>query len=261
MSKDTAFIGSDTVLGTYWTKKRYFDYLINRDNFALLFGRSFQQLVFLDPAIAKGAEYSREQIEEDTQSCDYLINRLPDIKPELTIFLTTCDMLSDQADENSAILESSDDPYVQNRINLYTALNRQFGRVLNVHIPALAMADKDFAPLLHTCVNPPKGKAKLPFAPQEMHQFYFHQMLLADVEKCIPLGISSFIASMPPLSTEEVVQALAPDLLPRLREAKEGDPVGSTRKSIHSFHWLDPKDGYLVTKEDQIELLKFHFAS
>ena len=32
------------------------------------------------------------------------------------------------------------------------------------------------------------------------------------------------------------------------------------RKSIHSFQWLDPKDGYLVTKEDQLELLKFYFA-
>ena len=36
--------------------------------------------------------------------------------------------------------------------------------------------------------------------------------------------------------------------------------MGSRRSSIHSFQWLDPKDGYLVTKEDQIELLKFYFA-
>ena len=37
------------------------------------------------------------------------------------------------------------------------------------------------------------------------------------------------------------------------------DPIGSCRKSIHSFQWLDPKDGYLLTREDQIELLKFYF--
>ena len=51
-----------------------------------------------------------------------------------------------------------------------------------------------------------------------------------------------------------------PGLESRLRAPETSDPRGSDRKSIHSFQWLDPKDGYLVTKEDQEELLKFYFA-
>ncbi len=44
-----------------------------------------------------------------------------------------------------------------------------------------------------------------------------------------------------------------------LPEPSPDDPIGSCRKSIHSFQWLDPKDGYLLTREDQIGLLKFYF--
>ena len=72
-----------------------------------------------------------------------------------------------------------------------------------------------------------------------------------------PLGIPAIIPAMPPLSPREIVEALNPDLLKRLREPLPDDPRGSCRSSIHSFQWLDPKDGYLVTKEDQIVLLKF----
>ena len=53
-------------------------------------------------------------------------------------------------------------------------------------------------------------------------------------------------------STDGTLEALK-----RLREPLPDDPCGSCRSSIHSFQWLDPKDGYLVTKEDQIVLLKF----
>ena len=58
----------------------------------------------------------------------------------------------------------------------------------------------------------------------------------------------------------QVNRLLNPGLESRLRAPETSDPRGSDRKSIHSFQWLDPKDGYLVTKEDQEELLKFYFA-
>ena len=82
---------------------------------------------------------------------------------------------------------------------------------------------------------------------------------MGDVERCIPLGISSIIPAMPPLTTTEIAEVLAPELLDRLPAYNPEDPKGSDRKSIHSFQWLDPKDGYLVTKDDQLELLKFYF--
>ena len=259
MAHETAFLGAGTVLGQYWTKRRYFDYLINKDNFHLTFGRSFQMMVYLDSAVANGPENVKADIAADTRATNYLINHLADIRPELTVFVTTCDMLAENANENTPVLESSDDPYVQNRINLYHALNRQYGRVLNVHLPEVAsVTDRGFSKVIDTLLNPP-AKGPLPLHPMELHQLYFSQRILGDVERCIPLGIPSLIPAMPPLTTTEIAEILAPELLDRLPAYTPEDPKGSDRQSIHSFQWLDPKDGYLVTKEDQLELLKFYF--
>lgn len=260
MAHDTAFLGASTVLGQYWTKRRFFDYLINKENFQLTFGRTFRMMVYLDNAVANGAENVRQDVEADTRATNYLINHLADIKPEFTVFVTTCDMLQQDADENTPVLTTSDDPYVQNRINLYQELNRQYGRVLNVHLPEIAStSDKGFSKLIDTLISPPeKGKLDLP--PMECHQLYFSQRILGDVERCIPLGIPAIIPAMPPLTTTEIAEAIAPDLLDRLPAFSPEQPTGSKRTSIHSFQWLDPKDGYLVTKEDQLELLRFYFA-
>ena len=259
MAHETAFLGANTVLGQYWTKRRYFDYLINKDNFHLTFGRSFRTMVYLDSAVANGPENVKANVEADTRATNYLIQHLADIRPELTVFVTTCDMLAPDADENTPIIESSDDPYVQNRINLYRELNRQYGRVLNVHLPEVASrTNRGFSKVIDTLLSPPE-KGALPLAPQEMHQLYFAQRILGDVERCIPLGISSIIPAAPPLSTVEIAEILAPELADRLPSYTPEDPKGSNRKSIHSFQWLDPKDGYLLTKEDQLELLKFYF--
>ena len=198
MAHETAFLGASTVFGKYWTKRRYFDYLIDKDNFKLTFGRSFRMMVYLDNAVANGPAKVRADVEADTRATNYLINHLADIKPELTVFVTTCDMLPETADENTPTLETSDDPYVQNRINLYRELNRQYGRVLNVHLPEIAsMGHQGFSKLLDTLLNPPT-KGQLPLAPLEMHQIYFVQRILGDVERCIPLGIPSIIPAMPP---------------------------------------------------------------
>lgn len=259
MAHETAFLGANTVLGKYWTKRRYFDYLINKDNFHLTFGRSFRTMVYLDSAVANGPENVKADVEADTRATNYLIQHLADIRPELTIFVTTCDMLPTDADENSPILESSEDPYVQNRINLYRELNRQYGRVLNVHLPEVAShTNTGFSKVIDTLTSPPE-KGVLPLFPQEKHQLYFSQRILGDVERCIPLGISSIIPAAPPLTTAEIAEIVAPELADRLPAYNPEDPKGSDRKSIHSFQWLDPKDGYLLTKEDQIELLKFYF--
>lgn len=259
MSKQTAFLGEGTVLGNYWTKRRFFDYLIDKNNFGLTFGKDFQQVIYLDPAIANGSYKERIDIDADTRSTNYLIHHLNDIRSEHTVYITTCDMLQPGADESTPTLMHSDDPFVQNRINLYEAVNKNFGRVLNVHIPRLAIADAAFCPLLEACVNPPKGRTKLPFAPNELHQFYFPERIMGDVERCIPMGITTLIPAMPPLSTIEVIEALAPALAKRLPAIKPKDAQGDFFKSIHSSHWLDPRDGYLLTKEDQIALLQFYF--
>jgi len=261
MSHDTAFLGANTILGQYWTKRRHFDYLIDKENFSQTFGHSFRKIVFLDSVVANGPRSARADIEADTRATNYLISRLSDIRPELTVFVTTCDMLQPDADEKSPIIEQSDDPFVMNRIRLYRAINHQYGRVLNVHLPEIAsLTDRGFSRVIDLALDPPKGRGKLPLFPEEKHQLYFNQRILLDVEMCIPLGIPSIIPATPPLTTREILEVLNPDLLKRLPEPKATDPVGSDRKSIHSFQWHDPKTGYVVSKDDQIEMLKFFFA-
>lgn len=260
MSKETAFLGASTIFGKYWTQHEYFDYLIDKDNFKLTFGKSFRMMVYLDSAVANGPVATRRDVEGDTRTTHYLINHLADIKPELTVFVTTCDMLEPTANENTPTIKQSDDPYVQNRIDMYEAVNRQYGRVLNVHLPEIASTEGDaFSELFSTLMKREKGTKKLPFAPNELHQFFLPTRIMRDVKLCIPLGIPSIIPAPPPLTTAEAVAAIAPELQGRLREPKEGDPYGSNRTSIHSFQWLDPKDGYQLTKEDQVALMRAYF--
>lgn len=259
MSYDTAFFGASTIFGKYWTRHRHFDYLIDKDNFRQSFGKSFGMMVYLDNAVANGPMAVRQDVEGDTRTTDYLIQRMGDIKAELTIYVTTCDMLPYDADETTPLMEQSDDPYIQNRINMYKAVNQSYGRVLNVHLTDIAYPRPEFNPLLHALLHPETLKKKLPYAPLERHQWYLPQRIMGDVERCIPLGISSIIPAMPELTTMELMELFAPKLLDRLPSPQPTDPKGSCRKSIHSFQWLDPKDGYLLTKEDQLELLKFYF--
>ena len=260
-STTTAFLGASTLLGKYWTARRQFDYLIDKEDFHRTFGKSFRMLVCLDPALADGPARVRKDEQMDERETQRLLKHLADIKPEFTVFVTTCDMLPEDADENVPPLESSEDPYVQRRIDLHREVNRQYGRVLNVHLPEIVSHESPgFNESMDTLVNPPK-RGKLPFPPMENHQLYFSRRILGDVERCIPLGISSIIPAMPPLTTQEIVEALAPSLLDRLPAYSPEQPRGSRRTSIHSFQWLDPKDGYLVTKEDQLELLRFFFQS
>lgn len=260
VSNDTAFLGASTVFGKYWTKHRYFDYLIDKENFKLVFGRSFRMMVFLDHAVANGPAAVRADEEGDTRATDYLVHRISDIKPELTVFVTTADMLEPEADENTPTLQHSDDPYVQNRINLYNAVNYQYGRVLNVHLPSIASPVAAFNPLIHALTHPETVRGKLPFAPLEYHQLYLPNRILLDVEKCIPLGIPSIIPAVPPLTTTELVEILAPQLKKKLRDPKTEDPIGSRRTTVNHLQWVPSDPGYIATREDEIELLKFYLA-
>ncbi len=260
MTHDKAFFGASTVFGKYWTSHQHFDYLIDKENFRLAFGRSFRMMVYLDSAIANGPYLVRQDIEADTRATNYLIHHLADIKPELTVFITTCDMLAPDADETTPTIEKSDDPYVQNRINLYRELNLQYGRVLNVHLTEVATRLPGYSPLLTTLLNPPPGRGKLPFAPKELHQFYFPESILKDADKCIPLGISTIIPATPPLTTEEIVKIVAPKLLPRLRAPREDDPLGAPRRPIPNSQEHAPHHGYIHTREDQEEFVNFFYG-
>lgn len=244
---DTALIGSRSLPGQLWAAERYFDYVVDSDDLHLLQGHAFGTLVIIDPAFETGPLAARRSPETDAAAVAALMSALGDIKADRAILITTADLLPDDGDESSPLRDPEGNAYLAARCELHRLVNLRFGRALTVFIPELAVADSAFSVL--GALNPPPETGDLPLALLEYHQLYPLDRLVGDVEKLLPLGVSRFVAAMPPLTSSELVETLAPALADRQPDARQSDPPGSCRKSLLSFHWLDPKDGYLATKE------------
>lgn len=245
---ETALIGSRSLLGQYWASRRYFDYIVDRDELHLLPGHGYGTLAIIDPALERGPLAARREPEKDAAATAALLRTLSDVKADRALLITTADLLPDDGDESSPLLAPADgDTYLNARRDLYNLVNLRFGRVLTVFIPELAVPDSAFS-LLGAIKNPP-ATGKLPMALLEHHQLYPVERIVSDIEKLLPLGVSRFVAAMPPLTSTELVETLAPELANYQPDARRSDPQGSRRKSVLSFHWLDPRDGYLATKE------------
>lgn len=244
---DTALIGSRSLPGQHWAAQRYVDYLVNSEDLHLLQGHSYGSLVIIDPAFETGPLAARQAPDKDAEAVATLLRALGDIKADRAILITTADLLPDDGDENSPLADPQGDAYLTSRRDLYNLVNLRFGRVLTVFIPELGVPNCAFS-MLGTLKNPPETGA-LPLSLLEYHQLYPLDRLVGDVEKLLPLGVSRFVAAMPPLTSSELVETLTPALTDRQPNAHRSDPQGSRRKSLLSFHWLDPRDGYLATKE------------
>ncbi|OCA03502.1 hypothetical protein [Akkermansia glycaniphila] len=251
---DTAFIGATSPLGKIWTSKRYFDYLVDQNEIHLLQGHAYAVLVIIDPVFWTGP-YAEGQDDNAKDGYAFHFKRqLSDIKAERIIYITSADIIPEDGDELSPLRDPAGNPGINRQRDLYNFINKQFGRVLNVFIPELAISDPAFG-VLGLLTPPADKKASLPVALLEQHQLYPIDRLVDDVERAIPLGIENVILATPPVTTCELVEQLYPELADNLPDARTSDPRGSTRTSIHSFHWHDPKDGYITTKEDLLNTL------
>ncbi len=244
---ETALIGSSCTLGRHWTSRGDFDYVVNGDDLHLLAGRAFGMLAIIDPALQTGPLAARKAPEKDAEAVAGLVRRLGDIKADRAVFVTTADLLPEDGDENAAFIPAQGDVYLESRRALFDCVNLRFGRALNLFIPEPAIPDPAFS-MLGALKNPP-GEGDLPIALLEYHQLYPLERLARDIGKLLPLGVSRAVAAMPPLTSSELVEALAPALANRQPNTRKNDPKGSRRKSVLSFHWLDPRDGFLTTKE------------
>lgn len=242
---ETALIGSRSPLGEYWASRRNFDHIVDYNELHLLHGRSLGTLIIVDPALETGPLTARLQPEQATAATAAILRTLGDIKADRAILITTADLLPLDGDESSHLLDPKENAYLTARRNLHDMANLRFGRVLTVFIPELALPNSDFS-LLGAWKNSPAA-GELPAA-LELHQLYPVERIVDDVEKLLPLGVSRFVAAMPPLTASELVETFAPALIARHPDARP-DPQGSCRQSLLSFHWHDPRDGYLATRE------------
>ncbi|MCD7799219.1 MAG: hypothetical protein LUG84_07455 [Akkermansiaceae bacterium] len=259
---EIALIGSENPLGRAWAASRIFDYLAGDADPAFPHNKQFSLVGLIDPALWKapflirGNNAAAEEAAMDTRK---LLRRIPDLKTDRFVFVTTADLLPEDGHEKSEIIEPGHDEYLAFRSELYHLVNSQFGRVLTIFIPELAVADPAFSVL--GLLQAPPQKGKLPLSPLERHQLYPPGRLDSDIRRLFSLGVSRFVAAMPALTSAELVSQLAPELAPLLPDFTADDPLGSNRTSLLAFHWLDSKSGHLVTRDTQIAQLRALLAA
>ncbi len=251
---NTGIIGSSCLLGHLWTKQRFFDYLFDPVNWELLRNQSFGELLLIDPIlwdgpIAVNASQYIHQLEQLTQF-------LHETKVERLTFLTTFDLLPEDADESTEQLQSSDDPVLNAQIKFRDYINLQFGRVLTVRLPEILGLGQGFSPVIDTIINATATEGTLPLPLLERHQFYPISHIIADVDTAWKCGLFSANLASAPVTTFEIFEQVAPELQDRLPIAHPSDPMGSNRKSQVSYFWHDPMTGYIIDKESIISCIK-----
>ncbi|WP_295875159.1 hypothetical protein [uncultured Akkermansia sp.] len=249
---DTVFISSSNALGSFWTSKRYFDYLIDETNLPLLRGREFGQAVLICPSLWEGRRAIRRNEEAFISHVRQLIDILHEVKIERLTYVTSIDTQPETGNEDSPLVYEFEDAFLSALAELRDYVNLKFGRVLNVYLPEVTGtgADMSVADLL---ANAPEGKDELDVALLERHQLYPMRRIVNDVEKAWECGLFAVNLVPEPVTAFELAENCFPSLMNRLPVAKETDPCGSCRTSVHSTQYHDPDTGYVMGKADVLE--------
>ena len=157
---DTVFISSSNALGSFWTSKRYFDYLIDETSLPLLRGREFGQAVLICPSLWEGRRAIRRNEEAFISHVRQLIDILHEVKIERLTYVTSIDTQPETGNEDSPLVHEFEDAFLSALAELRDYVNLKFGRVLSVYLPEVTGtgADMSVADLL---ANAPEGKGEL----------------------------------------------------------------------------------------------------
>lgn len=245
---DTALIGSSCALGAFWSSKRYFDYLIDETNLSLLRGKELGQAVIICPSLREGRGAIRRNMAPFLTQVQTLIDLLHEVKAERVTYITCIDTQPETGNEHSPLLRGPEDERLAALAELRDFINLRFGRVLNVYLPEITGtgAGMSVADLLAAA---PEGKGELGVALLERHQLYPMRRLVKDVEKAWECGLFSVNLVPEPVTSFELVEACFPALSGRLPVARDTDPYGSARTSVHSMQYHDPDTGYIMNKD------------
>ena len=174
------------------------------------------------------------------------------MKIERLTYVTSIDTQPETGNEDSPLVHEFEDAFLSALAELRDYVNLKFGRVLNVYLPEVTGtgADMSVADLL---ANAPEGKDELDVALLERHQLYPMRRIVNDVEKAWECGLFAVNLVPEPVTAFELAEACFPSLVGRLPIAKEADPYGSGRISVHSTQYHDPDTGYIMGKADVLE--------
>lgn len=246
---DTALIGSSCPLGAFWSSKRYFDYLIDETNLPILRGKELGQAVIICPSLREGRRAIRQNMDSFLTQVKNLIDLLHEVKAERMTYVTCMDAQPETGNEHSPLLHEPEDEWLAALVELKAFINLRFGRVLNVCLPEVTGTGADMS-VVDLLAAAPEGTEELAVPLLERHQLYPMSRLVRDVEKAWECGIFSVNLAPEPVTAFELVEHCFPSLANRLPVAKETDPYGSDRTSVHSTQYHDPDTGYIMDKQD-----------
>ena len=109
---DTVFISSSNALGSFWTSKRYFDYLIDETSLPLLRGREFGQAVLICPSLWEGRRAIRRNEEAFISHVRQLIDILHEVKIERLTYVTSIDTQPETGNEDSPLVHEFEDAFL-----------------------------------------------------------------------------------------------------------------------------------------------------
>lgn len=253
----SAIIGCDSPLGKYWSGKRFFDYLINEENYSLLRGRTFGQVVLICPSLWQNPEISRSDVTSFIKKVTSLIGILGETKIERLTYVTTLDLITDDGDESNRVTPEEETSWQGALAGLYDYVNLHFGRMVNLHLPELVGLEDNgpgwsvIAELAAASKTGRKPKTGL----LTKHQFYPLHRIVNDAETAWECGLNAINLASEPITTFELTERLFPKLVDFLPTAKEKDPIGSARTSLYSIYYNDTIAHFIMDKESLLEEL------
>ncbi len=250
---DTAIIGSNCPIGKFWSSKRYFDYLIDTENLQLMRNKEFGQVILIAPSLWEGLNNVRKDPTNFLKYTKALTDLMHEVKIERLTFVTSIELRDEIANENDHPSRETTDEVAAALLELHDYINLRFGRVLNIYVPEITGTGYPGMSVVDDLIAEKGKKTKLKVALLERHQLYPMSRIVKDVEKAWEFGVFHLNLVPEPVTTFELVEKCFPSMSSRLPVAKESDPYGSNRTSIHSTQYYDPNTGYIMTKQDVLD--------
>lgn len=257
MMTTTALIGCDSPLGKYWVSKRYFDCLVSDPTDRILKGREFGQVALVCPSLWDSPENVRADLKKFSANVLSLMTSLAETKIERLTYVTSLDLIEMDGNENGVVVPTEETSYQGMLAGLRDFLELQFGRVLTIRVGELVGMEENGSEwsVFGELAEAKKAKRKPKVGLLTKHQFYPVSRLVGDVNTAWECGFSNINLVSEPLTVFELTERFFPELTDSLPVAKEQDPVGSARTSLHAICWNDVNADYPIDKESLLESL------
>lgn len=258
MMTTTAIIGYDSPLGKYWASKRYFDCLVNKNDYQVLKGREFGQVALVCPSLWDSPENIRENLKQFSDVVLKLIGGIGEARIERLTYVTSLDLIEAAGHENNRVAPAEETSYEGILAGLADFLELHFGRVLTIRVGELVGLEENKPgwSVLGEFEAAKQGNRKPKAGLLTRHQFYPVSRIAQDADTAWGCGLSSVNLVSDPLTTFELAERFFPELVDSLPVAKEQDPVGSMRTSLHAVCWNDVNMDYPIDRESLMESLK-----